>query len=308
MYYLYSLIIIFSNLGSKKGKKILFLHIMKVIPLVARIDGPDGFETLTHFTDHQSGVLLCLSGHAGFTVGAKQYDMAIGDMLIIVPFSNLVLSSLSQDFKGIICMVDLEFVFSAITPVHLTANMQFVILHPLSHPSDSDMAALLSLLNLIEQRSQFIKKSPLSEMMTDNLINALAYLVLDSYLNVTQTETKNSDTKESIMLAFHADLSRDYLTHRKVSHYAGLQNLTPRYFSTAIKAISGYTPLYWINTAVAAEAKRLMRNSNMSIKEISYSLNFPSPTFFTRWYRVCTGETPSQYRTRCRIILAHNND
>ncbi len=144
-------------------------------------------------------------------------------------------------------------------------------------------------------------------MTTGNLLHAMAYLVLDSYLKVSQTETTTSDTKESIILTFHTHLTRDFATHRKVSHYASLQNLTPRYFSTTIKAISGYTPLHWINTAVAAEAKRLMRNSKMSIKEIAYSLNFASPTFFTRWYREFTGETPSQYRSRCRITLSLND-
>lgn len=230
--------------------------------------------------------------------------MHMGDMLIIAPFTTLAFTRLSPDFKGTLCIVDLEFVFSAIAPINLCANIQFVNLHPLSHPSDADTSALISLINLIESQSQHIGKRQLSEMSTDSLLHALAYMVFDSYLSVNQTSTMSSDSNESIMLAFHINLSRDFATQRKVSYYAELQNLTPRYFSTTIKAVSGYSPLFWINTAVAAEAKRLMRNSKMSIKEISYRLNFASPTFFTRWYRQFTGETPSQYRTRFRILIS----
>lgn len=226
-------------------------------------------------------------------------------MLIITPFANIIFTHLSRDFKGSVCVVDVEFMFSSITPVNLNANVQFVNLHPLSHPSDTDKAALISIIDLIEKRSQAAPARQLAELTIDSLIHALAYLVLDTYLNVSQTAINNSDSKESIMRQFHMALSRDYISRRKVSHYARLQNLTPRYFSTTIKAISGYSPLYWINTTVAGEAQRLMRNTKKSIKEIAYELNFASPTFFTRWYRQFTGETPSQYRTRSRIALTH---
>lgn len=283
---------------------------MKVSPLVLHLEGAEGCEILTRFTDHQSGILLCLAGLANFTIGGRQSEMRPGDMLIIVPFTNLTFEQLDADFKGVLCVVDFEDVFSAITPIapiNLIANMQFIILHPLSRPSDTDAETLIALINLIEQRSLVTGNRPLSDIATSNLLNVLAYLVLDSYMNVNQTVTNCSDTKESIMFTFHANLTRDFTKHRQVAHYAKLQNLTPRYFSTVIKTVSGYTPIYWINTVVASEAKRLMRNSKMSIKEIAYYLNFASPTFFTRWYRNYTGETPSEYRNRFRITLAQKS-
>lgn len=277
---------------------------MKDSEIIIHVNATNGFELLSHFADHQNGMLLCTEGFANFTLGKQHYSMSCGDMLLNTPFLNITFTELSPDFQGTLCTVDLEFVFSAITPINLSANARFVMLNPLSHPSDADTAALISLMDIIEKRSKFMSNRPLSKMMTENLLHALAYMVLDSYLNVCQTETKSSDTRETIMLTFHDNLSRHFATHRKVSHYAKLQNLSTRYFSTTIKELSGHTPLYWINTAVVAEAKRLIRNSNMSIKEIAYHLNFASPTFFTRWYRDTTGETPSHYRTRCRIILS----
>lgn len=276
---------------------------MPATTYVTKIEGTDGFEILTRFADHKSGILLCLDGAASFSIGTRNNDMLPGDMLIIVPFSNLEFTAIEDDFRGTLCIVEFEYVLSAVAPIRSVSNMQFVTLHPLSHPSDSDLKALITLIDLIEQRHQFIGERPLAEMTISNLLHVLAYLVMDTYLNVSQTETPTSDTKESIMMNFHSNLSRDFATHRTVSYYARLQNLTTRYFSSIIKGVSGNTPLYWINIAVAAEAKRLMRNSKMSIKEIAYKLNFTSPTFFTRWFREFTGETPSQYRSRYRITL-----
>lgn len=278
---------------------------MNLTPQVTKIEGSDGVETLTRFADHKSGILLCLSGQAEFIIGSRHHAMNPGDMLIIVPFTDLEFTNLSPDFNGKLCIVNFEYVFSAITPVRLISNMQFVVMHPLSHPSDEDMQALVTLIELIEQRGQYVGNRPLAEMTNGSLLHVLAYLVLDTYLIANQTETHVSDTKEAIMMNFHTNLARDFTLHRDVAYYAALQNLSPRYFSSTIKKISGNSPLYWINVAVAGEAKKLMRNTKMSIKEIAYKLNFASPTFFTRWYRECTGETPSQYRARYRITLSY---
>lgn len=274
-------------------------------PLVFHIEGREGHEILTGFANRQSGIFICEAGSASVCIGAKYYDMEPGDMLIVIPFSTPTFSKMGQDFAGTLCIVDFEYVFSAISPVNLSANMKFLIMHPISHPTGQDTEAILEMIRMIKKRSLYIGKRPLAEMTIDSLVNVLAYLVLDSYHNVNQQETRSSDTKESIMLAFHSDLTRDYTKHRNVGHYAALQNLSPRYFSATVKAISGYSPLFWINTAVAGEAKRLMRESKLSIKEIAYSLNFASPTFFTRWYREFAGETPSDYRSRYRITLSH---
>ncbi len=277
------------------------------MPHVTHLDGVGGFETLAYFAEHQTGMLLCISGSASFRMGVKLCEVHPGDMLVLGIFATVSLEYMSSDFNGTLCIVNLEVIFSAITPLKLSSNMQFVMLHPISRPSDQDFSAMAAILDLIEQRSRLYSKRPLSGMATDSLVNALTFLVLDSYINVRQTIIKSSDTKEAIMLAFHKALMHDYSTHRNVAYYAALQNLSPRYFSTTIKAVSGYSPLYWINMVVIAQAKRMMRNSNISIKEVAYNLNFTSPTFFTRWYREYTGETPSEYRARYRITVAHDS-
>ncbi len=272
-------------------------------PLVFHIEGREGHGILTSFANGQSGIFICETGSASVNIGSKQYELGPGDMLIVIPFSNPAFPKMSSDFTGTLCIVDFEYVFSAVSPVNLMANKKFLILHPISHLAEYDFEAILEIIRMIKMRSEYIGKRPLAEMTIDNLVNVLAYLVLDAYHNVNQQETRSSDTKQSIMLAFHSDLTRDYTQYRKVSHYAALQNLSPRYFSATVKAISGYSPLFWINTAVAGEAKRLMRESKLSIKEIAYSLNFASPTFFTRWYREFAGETPSDCRSRYTITL-----
>ncbi len=278
---------------------------MNHMPLVSHLEGLDGREALSRFVDTQNGLLLCLSGSASFRIGVKLCEVHKGDILVLALFSNVALTHLSDDFQATLCVVNLERIFAGATPLKLFSNIQFLMMHPVSHPSLEDFLAMASILDLIEKRNRYYAARPFSDLTSDYLVNALAFLVLDSYLYVRQTVIRSSHAKESIMLAFHEALMRDYATHRTTAYYAALQKLSPRYFSTSIKAVSGYTPMFWINTVVVSQAKRMMRDSNISIKEVAYNLNFKSPTFFSRWFREFTGETPSEYRTRYRIAIAN---
>ena len=81
-----------------------------------------------------------------------------------------------------------------------------------------------------------------------------------------------------------------------MAFYAAQQRLSPRYFSTVIKEVTCHNALYWIVQAVTGEAKKRIMESGLSIKEIAYSLNFRSPTFFSRWFRQYTGTTPKEFK------------
>jgi len=92
------------------------------------------------------------------------------------------------------------------------------------------------------------------------------------------------------------------VTHGKewneVSQYSTELCVTPVYLSRAIKAVSGKTVMEWINEARIAEAKILLRKPNMSIQEISESLNFSDQSAFGKFFKKQAGVSPLEYRRR----------
>ncbi|MBQ5395209.1 MAG: AraC family transcriptional regulator, partial [Alistipes sp.] len=83
---------------------------------------------------------------------------------------------------------------------------------------------------------------------------------------------------------------------RNVSFYAEQLNITPKYFSSAIKEVSGKTAARWIDEAVILEAKTMLRYSEMSIQEIANALNFSTQSFFGKYFKQHTGVSPSRYK------------
>ena len=49
------------------------------------------------------------------------------------------------------------------------------------------------------------------------------------------------------------------------------------------------------------EAKRLIRERELSVKEISEKLSFDTPNYFSKTFKKKTGMTPLQYRKRASL-------
>ena len=108
--------------------------------------------------------------------------------------------------------------------------------------------------------------------------------------------SKPLNRKEQIFHDFLTLLEKFYTHERSISFYADRMCLTPKYLSTIIKDVSGKHGMQWIDEYVTLEAKALLRNSELSVKQVSDELNFPSQSMFGRFFKKMTGYSPKQYK------------
>ena len=101
--------------------------------------------------------------------------------------------------------------------------------------------------------------------------------------------------KEQIFRDFLTLLEQHFTQERSISFYADRLCLTPKYLSTIVKEVSGKHGMQWIDDYVALEAKALLREGTMSVKQVSDKLNFPSQSMFGRFFKKMTGYSPKQY-------------
>ena len=122
--------------------------------------------------------------------------------------------------------------------------------------------------------------------------SALQWIVQMVITEAKQLQNKKDVIFQNFMLA----LFRLYRKERDVAYYARMQHITPRYFSTIIKEKSGNSALQWIVQMVITEAKQLLEGSDLSIKEIADQLNFPTQSFFGKYFKQYVGISPKEYR------------
>lgn len=124
------------------------------------------------------------------------------------------------------------------------------------------------------------------------------FIELGNIYKQQMLKLSSANSQHILMNKFLELIYDNYMQHRDVAFYADRLSLSSRYFTTVIRKVSGESALKWIEKYVALEAKLLLKDSNMSVKEIASKLNFEDTSFFCRYFKRATGFSPEEYRKR----------
>lgn len=144
------------------------------------------------------------------------------------------------------------------------------------------------------------KKSNEDAPRTSTIIRSLIYIVLneieDAHQNQPPEQSPKVDKSKHVLSQFKTLLSEHFIEERQVSFYAEKMHLTPKYFSTIIKDVSGKTAGAWINEMLLLESKVRLQNKEQSIAQIAEELNFSDPSHFGKFFKKHIGVSPFEYR------------
>lgn len=71
--------------------------------------------------------------------------------------------------------------------------------------------------------------------------------------------------------------------------------LTERYLGTVIRQASGVTAKQWIDRALITYAKTQLLHTDKTVAQISNEMNFPNPSFFSKYFKRITQMTPLSF-------------
>jgi AraC family transcriptional regulator, transcriptional activator of pobA len=98
--------------------------------------------------------------------------------------------------------------------------------------------------------------------------------------------------------SFLETLERDFATSHDAGHYASELNVTTGTLSRTLSKLTGRTTKQLITERVILEAVRLLRFSDLSIKEIAARLGFSDQFAFSKAFKRQRGEAPLDFRNR----------
>ncbi|WP_232234298.1 helix-turn-helix domain-containing protein [Myroides sp. ZB35] len=82
----------------------------------------------------------------------------------------------------------------------------------------------------------------------------------------------------------------------KVGDYAALLNVTTNVLNKRITEGCGISPSCVIVNRLILQAKRLLAYSDLSVKEIAFSLGYEDVSYFNRYFKIQTSYTPLTFR------------
>ncbi len=100
----------------------------------------------------------------------------------------------------------------------------------------------------------------------------------------------------AILKEFKRLVRRYFHRYHKVADYAKLMNISSKYLNQVVKSLIGQTAKEVIQEKIILNAKRELKYSGKSIKEIAYELGFEEPLYFSHFFKTCTGLSPTAFR------------
>jgi AraC family transcriptional regulator, transcriptional activator of pobA len=97
---------------------------------------------------------------------------------------------------------------------------------------------------------------------------------------------------------FLETLERDFEENHEAGHYASELGVSSGTLSRTLSRLSGRTTKQLILDRVLLEAARLLRFSDLSVKEIAARLGFPDQFAFSKAFKRQRGEAPLDFRNR----------
>ncbi len=214
--------------------------------------------------------------HMTGEAGASMFIVSFVSKSEAIHFFENKRMRLDRDLLKFIYMLieESRLVFSLRDTNHQTKKMPF-----LSHPALGGLQAITNILeilliNLMREGSEeegnpaFIIKEDFDEYITNQVI---AYLGENIGKNVKMED-----------ICHHLNYTKSYLFRQ-------------------FKSVTGQSIMAYFTTLKVKEAKRLLRETEMSVTDIAAALAFDTPNYFSKTFKRVSGYTPMQYKKMRRL-------
>lgn len=249
------------------------------------------------------GVALCTQGHIEISIDGHRYSISERDMYFFTPSLFVQVLSVDKDFNCMFIQTSFEFILSIINKMLDVTNQLAIRSNPCISLNKKQYEDVKSMIFSLDQRIHIEKESfvnPVQKNILRELILSLGTTLCCEIVNIFFTnrpfQSLPQDRNDMLFQNFIILLYHNYLEHREVNFYADKLCMTPNYLSSVIKSKSGKSALQWIVEIVITDAKQKLRYSKSSIKEIAAYFNFPTQSFFGKYFKQYVGTSPKDYR------------
>ena len=134
------------------------------------------------------------------------------------------------------------------------------------------------------------------QAMVESYLRMFLIHALRKYDQQQPDMQRGKDDSHQLVADFIALIEKHFKTIHSVSDYADKLFISPKSLSKRLHSLGYPTPTQMIRDRIMLQAKRSLKFSNKSIKEIAFDLGFEDPGYFTRLFKKETSQSPQVYR------------
>ncbi len=241
---------------------------------------------------------ICTNGIVTLSVNDKKRAASSNNVMIITEESVVNDLRYSEDFDGIGFFLSYKFLQDILVDVRNTSDL-FLLTHnyPVFELKSEELDAALQYFKAMKSRVMMAHHRHRLEVVRLMILTMIYDLseAFDRALFLPGKDDKQTRA-EQIFVQFIQSVKTNFRSQRQVQWYAGQLGITPKYLCEVISNTSRRSPNEWIDKFVTAEMRNLLRHTDMKMIEISRELNFPTQSFFGKYFKDNVGISPTDYR------------
>jgi AraC-like DNA-binding protein len=109
-------------------------------------------------------------------------------------------------------------------------------------------------------------------------------------------DTPRPDAARRLVARYAALLERDFRSGLGVGDFAEALGVTATHLTRCCRQACGRPASDILHDRVIFEARRMLAETDMPVKDIAQALGFASPAYFTRAFHHRTGKAPTAFR------------
>ncbi len=143
---------------------------------------------------------------------------------------------------------------------------------------------------------EYRDSAPGRELLLESVVNAIMVLLSRHAFIRTEEPDQRKDRSSRYVARFSQLVEQHYKSHRSIEEYASALGITSAHLNALCQRFAGRSALQITHERLMLEAKRNIIYTTMTIGEVSDSLGFTEPAYFTRFFKRFTGVSPKTYR------------
>tara|TARA_R110002049_G_scaffold242263_1_gene416078 strand:- start:2867 stop:3766 length:900 start_codon:yes stop_codon:yes gene_type:complete len=253
------------------------------------------------FRSDTYSIILLTRGEAKYKIGLSEYHINDGSIYFQAPQHLRYYNRLS-DWEGYVIVFMDSFFENHPTLKQLVTQFEgFKIASKVVVPLDEEI--------LFETEQMFQHLYDISysnsSIRFDKAKALLELILLQSLEHYNLRYQNQKQTKQNRIVKQFEQIVEEHLyniTQNKVerllsiSEIASQINVNATYLGEVLKKVTGRTPKEILSDRIILEARSLLNNTDMAINEVAYFLKFQDASNFTKFFKLKTGFSPSDYR------------
>ncbi len=240
-------------------------------------------------------VIYSTNGSVKVELNYTTYNVTANSLLLLSPLDIVTIKQESDDYKCWILVIPTLLFNSRMIQVDIDFYEKIK-----ASPLISFDGAELEIVDKLFETLRLIRETFSYEPFEQAALNGMGilYQLYKHYFEKSEGTVRKvyESRKNTLFKKFVKELVSSYNKSREVLYYANELGVSAGYLNEVCNEVSNYSAKDIIDQAVSSRLKSELAYTDKSIQELADEYNFPSQSYFSRYYKRMTGLSPTEFR------------